>query len=166
MCVNSFSVPCCNIQIYSIDATVSGHTARETELICRIPLCQQNHCWMLCLVMHGTQRKILQQSDSMLLPVLSVKDQIKYNPQGSQTLFLTCIQQMQCQCVQPKMMLNTFTSQWQYFFYEQSRTYLLKILALAPIAEFCASPTDNSSTFCILELGTLHGSQHFSLVPV
>ena len=29
-----------------------------------------------------------------------------------------------------------------------------------PTGEFCASLTDNSTTFGILELGTLHGNQY------
>ena len=50
-------------------------------------------------------------------------------------------------------------------FKEQSCTYLVKILPLVPAAEFCVCPVDNSTTFSILKLGTLHGNQHFSLVP-
>ena len=53
---------------------------------------------------------------------------------------------------------------------KQSCTSLVQILPLSlmPIGEFCANLTDNSTTFCyicILELGTLHGNQHFLLVP-
>ena len=33
-------------------------------------------------------------------------------------------------------------------------------MSLAPTAEFYASPTDNSTAVCILELGTLQGSHH------
>ena len=50
-------------------------------------------------------------------------------------------------------------------FKKQSCTYLVKILPLVPAAEFCVCPMDNSTTFSILKLGTLHGNQHFSLVP-
>jgi len=50
-------------------------------------------------------------------------------------------------------------------FFKQSCTYLVKILLLMPAAEFSASPVDKSTAFGILELGTLHGNQHFSLVP-
>ena len=60
------------------------------------------------------------------------------------------------------MMLNTLTMILKK---EQSCTYLVKILLLAPTAEFCASLVDNGITFSILKLGTLHGSQHFSPVP-
>ena len=34
-----------------------------------------------------------------------------------------------------------------------------------PAAELCASPTDSSTAFSILKLGTFHGNQHFSPVP-
>ena len=48
---------------------------------------------------------------------------------------------------------------------EQCCTYLVEILPLTPTAEFCASPTDNSTIFGILVLGPIHGNQHFSPVP-
>ena len=53
---------------------------------------------------------------------------------------------------------------WQWFL-KNNPAILVKILPLAPIAEFCASPMDNSTTFGIFELGTLHGSIfHWCLV--
>ena len=45
--------------------------------------------------------------------------------------------------------------------YEQSCTYLAEILPPAHAAGVCASQTDNSTTFGILEHGTLHGNQYF-----
>ena len=48
------------------------------------------------------------------------------------------------------------------FFHEQSCTYVAEIQPLTHTAEFCASPTDNSTTFSILELGTLSGNQQSS----
>ena len=53
-----------------------------------------------------------------------------------------------------KQLVNTLTA----IFSEQFRTYLDEILPLTPTAELCASPTDNSTTMGILELGTLHES--------
>ena len=40
-------------------------------------------------------------------------------------------------------------TQQQWFFYEWSCTYLVKILPLTPTAEFCASLTDNSWLVCL-----------------
>ena len=52
------------------------------------------------------------------------------------------------------------------FFHEQPCTYVAEIQPLTHTAELCASPTDNSTTFSILELGTLSGNQQSSwLVP-
>ena len=51
------------------------------------------------------------------------------------------------------------------FFKEVSCTYLVEILPIVPAAELCASLVDNSTTFGIPELATLHGNQRFSLVP-
>ena len=51
------------------------------------------------------------------------------------------------------MMIHTLTE----ILYEQSWTYLAEILPLAHAAGVCASLTDNSTTFGILEPGTLHG---------
>ena len=50
-----------------------------------------------------------------------------------------------------------------FFSSELSHTYLpvAEILPLTPTAELCASLMDNSTTFGILELGALHGNQHF-----
>ena len=61
------------------------------------------------------------------------------------------------------MTLNTLTV--IEFFKEKSCTYPVKILLLVPIADFCAKLMDNSTAFGIIKLGTLHGNQHFSLVP-
>ena len=49
-------------------------------------------------------------------------------------------------------MLNTLTV---VFFKEQSCTYLVKILTLAPTAEFCAGTMYDSTIFGILELGLI-----------
>ena len=47
------------------------------------------------------------------------------------------------------------------FFKEQSCAYLVELLPLMPAAEFCASLTNNSTTFSIFKFGTFHGNQHF-----
>ena len=47
------------------------------------------------------------------------------------------------------------------FFKEQSCAYLVELLPLMPAAEFCASLTNNSTTFSIFKFGTFHSNQHF-----
>ena len=69
--------------------------------------------------------------------------------------------------MQPNMMLYTVTT---IFYNKQSCTYLVEILPLPHTAELCATAslmdnTVNSTTFNILELGTIRdiaiGNQHF-----
>ena len=45
------------------------------------------------------------------------------------------------------------------FFFKQSCTYLVRLLPLTSTAEFCASLMNDSISFGILELGTVHGNQ-------
>ena len=52
-------------------------------------------------------------------------------------------------CVQPNRRLNTLTT----IFWRTILHYLFRILPVVPTAELCASPTDNSTTFGIFELG-------------
>ena len=83
---------------------------------------------------------------------------------GSQTLIRTCVQQTHCP--EKNVYKHEATHADSKKFREHSCTYVVQIQPLAHTAEFCASPMDNSTTFSILKLGTLHGNQHFSwLVP-
>ena len=55
------------------------------------------------------------------------------------------------------------------FFKAQYCTYLVNIFPLVPTVQLTyivTSLMDNSTTLGILKLGTLHGSQHYLLVPV
>ena len=74
-------------------------------------------------------------------------------------------------CVQPNMTLITLTTVFvlpvlhlsnhtEGFLSYQFCTCLVE-WCLAPSAELCAVPSDNGTIFGILELGTLHRSQHF-----
>ena len=96
--------------------------------------------------------------------------------QGSPTLFRTCVQQKQClgeRKQQNKMPTTkhdanhtdsnkqtTTTTRER----EQSCTYLVKFLPLAPTAEVCASPTNNNTTFDILDRDTQPWQSTFSMV--
>ena len=60
------------------------------------------------------------------------------------------------------MRLGTLTA---IFLKEQSCIYIVEIQLFVPTAELCASLMDKSTTFGMLELGTLHGNQNFSPVP-
>jgi len=78
-------------------------------------------------------------------------------------LFTTCVQQRQYlekNAYEPYTTFSRTTLHLCTFLF-----YLVEILPLAHIAEFCASPMNNSTTFRILELGIGHGNQHFSPVP-
>ena len=64
------------------------------------------------------------------------------------TFFYFFLEQFCCYLVEPVEQKN---------FLEQFCSYLVEPLPLGPTAEFCASLTDDSTTFNILEHGTFHG---------
>ena len=123
------------------------------------------HTWKSA-VLKISYRTTEQKQETHQLPPLRIH--YKYNYiiwyQGLQTPFRTCVQQMQClekmHTTQHDMKHNDSN-----YFKNNPALILLKFRLSCLLQNSVQARRINSTTFCILKLGTLHKNQHFSQVP-